>query len=287
MEYDRALYRVYDRCLEGLRDNNTEAADIGRKSCQVLEHISLLSACFFLFCLIFLHTSFVGKAGCLPTVLHNRRNLLNQTNTLIAKDQIMQIDVSDLVSFGADDTGSNPLNEDDLEERLSKIMLNRKSESKNQTKINNGEKIKPKNVSNHDYEFALSYSILSLSDEIRVDHKFEMFNVTLSGHHCFGSSITQSLLPLGGIDTVVLNFVMYTIRKPGFLKTMDGDVYSWDEHDLKPYSNFMEWFGYKLGILFTSLIAFFFLSTTTALLVRVLISSGVVLMFPLFWALQV
>jgi len=92
--------------------------------------------------------------------------------------------------------------------------------------------------------------------------------------------------------------------------------------DIYPYNSVVTWVGFKLGVLFSSLFAFFFLSrclfffswasgcllylqtphrptpspspccrngyfSVTALLVRVLISSGVVVLFPMFWAMQV
>ena len=47
----------------------------------------------------------------------------------------------------------------------------------------------------------------------------------------------------------------------------------------------MKWFGFRLGVVAKSLIAFFFLSTITALVVRVLISSGVIFAFVLWYAL--
>ena len=50
---------------------------------------------------------------------------------------------------------------------------------------------------------------------------------------------------------------------------------------------FLGWVGFKINVLLSSLFAFFFLSSITALLVRVLISSGVVLLFPILWSLQV
>ena len=72
----------------------------------------------------------------------------------------------------------------------------------------------------------------------------------------------------------------------GTLVSSTGDYYSWYSSDIYPYHTVLGWLGFKLGVLLASLFAFFFLSSVTALLVRVLISSGVVLLFPMFWALQ-
>ena len=62
-----------------------------------------------------------------------------------------------------------------------------------------------------------------------------------------------------------------------------NDYYTWGIKDINMYHNITEWISLKMSIIVTSLFAFFALSCTTALLVRVLISSGVVLIFPIFW----
>ena len=75
MEFERAIFRVYERCLEGLRDDDNEA--VNSKSCRAFELISLGGAFFFLLTLIFLHLNFVGRAGCLPTLLSERAVAMN------------------------------------------------------------------------------------------------------------------------------------------------------------------------------------------------------------------
>jgi hypothetical protein len=52
--------------------------------------------------------------------------------------------------------------------------------------------------------------------------------------------------------------------------------------DLHPYHNPGTWLGYKIVMVLKILFSFAILSTTTAVLVRILISSGVVLLFPIF-----
>lgn len=81
---------------------------------------------------------------------------------------------------------------------------------------------------------------------------------------------------------------MYSFNKPGDILSAwpDEAFYRWHSNDLQPYNSPQEWFGFKFSILFNSLLSFFILSTVTALLVRVLISSGVVLLFPLFGCMQ-
>ena len=65
--------------------------------------------------------------------------------------------------------------------------------------------------------------------------------------------------------------------------TAMNDYYAWGPKDINMYESVTDWLSLKISIIITSLFAFLALSCTTALLVRVLISSGVVLIFPIFW----
>lgn len=79
MEFERAIFRVYERCLEGLRDEDNEA--VNSKSCRAFELLSLSGAIFFLLTLIFLHVTFVGRPGCLPMLLEERALAMNLTSS--------------------------------------------------------------------------------------------------------------------------------------------------------------------------------------------------------------
>ena len=138
----------------------------------------------------------------------------------------------------------------------------------------------------YDYEFSTDMGVLELSDAVREKHRFELINVTLSGPACFGSPFAQSMIPVGGIDVVVMNNVMQTLKQGGMLLTTHDEYYYWNRRDIVLYSNAAEWLSFKFNLLLKSVALFFMLSAITALLVRVLISSGVVLLFPIFWCLQ-
>jgi len=138
----------------------------------------------------------------------------------------------------------------------------------------------------HDFEFAFDVGILELSGYLRQVHKFELINVTMLGSDCFGGGYLQSLIPLGGIDTVVMNSLVGTLQRGGMMINNRGDYNLWHERDVHPYYTISGWLGFKFDMLAKSLFLFFLLSTATALLVRMLISSGVVLLFPVFWLIQ-
>ena len=285
MEYERALYRVYERCLEGLRDNSP--SDIGTRTCKMCEYISLSCAVTFFGCLLFLHLGYVGNSGCLYSLLQERATGYNISDFNLRDDQILQIKLDKKSSLQTDESGSdslrnsNNINSEGILENFISHANNKTADSSAKLFLNSI------NGSEYDYEFSMNYLLLSLSPELRRSHNFEVINITYAGTRCFGSKFSQLFLPLGGIDTVILNNLMYTFRKPGYLKTKSDDFYSWDKRDIVPYENIGGWISFKLSILVTSLFAFFLLSATTALLVRVLISSGVVLLFPFFWIIQV
>ena len=40
MEFERAIYRVYERCLDGFRD---DMSDSGSKSCNIFQLVTLIA----------------------------------------------------------------------------------------------------------------------------------------------------------------------------------------------------------------------------------------------------
>lgn len=340
MEFERAIFRVYERCVEGLRDDDNEddRSTINSKSCRFIEALTFILSTFFLFTLIYLHVSFVGQKGCLP-------NLLPYNNgSYLPDDYLLQITLDN--SFTTDDTGVRYVNKanDDQVERLRRKKRNRRLHSdikqpnsnflpfknnqlstehflfrklsflysnfdfsstfywnnvspniaadnssnynhidtSNFTKTSNSTKEKDEY---YDYIFSFHVAELFLPTKIRKDHGFKVVNLTMSGE-CFGSSLAHYLLPLGGLDTVVVNNLMFTFQKPGYVLTSDGEYYDWNKKDIQSHDTAWDWISFKLSVLLVSFFSFALLSTATALLVRILISSGVVLLLPLFYSLQ-
>lgn len=233
---------------------------------------------FLLLSLFVLHSAFVGSSGCLPYMLatDNYTGIASPLNasTLLKYDHILNINVEDRY------LPSKKLNGNNLRKNNMRIDVN----GAGSTVSANASVIHL--PASYDYQFAFEIGELFLPEKIRRSHNFEVVNVTLMGAECFGGSTTQSLVSMGGIDSVVLNALMYTFRRPGNVITAHGDFYRWSAQDIKPLSSGVEWLGFKMGIAFQSVSAFFFLSTVTALLVRILISSGVVLLFPIFHLIQ-
>lgn len=283
MEFERALFRVYERSIEGLlveEDAGRADEPMYKKSCKLFEVIILVMAASFAFVLGYLHTHIVGATGCLPQALTYYNASSGSTQRLaIHADTIIGVDVATSLLHSDDDAlqGSDAANR-----RLRGIwtLLNESSGSQAASGSWNSQY-------EHDYVITFDRSLTFLSDELKASHGFPEFNVTLPvSQECFGGPLLQHLIPVGGLDTVMLNYAMYSTRSPGYMVNKQGEVYHWRAEDYRPYSQPSEWLRYKLSVLCLSVLAFFCISTTTALLVRTLISSGIVIIFPVIWALQ-
>lgn len=268
MEYERALFRVYERCLESFIPNTI--SENTTKTCEVIEHLVMVISMTFLGILIFLHVIFVGNAGCLPEKLQNYALAHNSSSFNFTNDQILQIfiDKSTKDSILYDQS-------DYFRRKLDQNIQNTTNET-----LFNTTTVLP------DFEFANSWAVLRLTPEIRKNHNFELVNITYSSE-CFGTSFQQSFLPFGGIDMVVVNNIMASIPSGGIVSSRSGEIYSWKSPPESQQQNFSDWLSFKLSVLTKGLFSYFILSSSTAILVRILISSGVVLLLPFFWILQV
>ena len=140
--------------------------------------------------------------------------------------------------------------------------------------------IPAKYLMEYDYEFSTDLAVLSLSNELRAKHNFHLINISLDQDTCFGSnSFMQAMSLIGGSDNVVLNNIASTLRKGGMLISSVGDYYIWSHDDIVLYNHAGEWVTFKLGMAMKIFTLFFVMSNATALLVRVLISTGAVIMY--------
>ena len=269
MEYERALFRVYERLMDSVVE--ISAPGSVSKSCRAFEYLILLVGLLCFTCLVILHVSFVGDAGCLPQLLSEYSSIYhNSTSFNFSNDQILQISIDTSDSF--------------FLRRLNELEVF--NETHPGTYSDNSSLTVLEREAKPDFEFAKSWSVLHLDSAIRRSHSFELINISLSADECFGGSLQQLLLPLGGVSTVVANNIQGSLSSDGVLKVLGGDSLSWGRGDTDTASVPSRLFN-KIAIVLSSIFSFFVLSTTTAILVRVLISSGVVLLFPVFGCLQV
>lgn len=336
MEFERAIFRVYEKCLEGLREDEPP---LSPRSCRLIESLVLFTATALLLALIYLHVTFVGNSSCLPMLLQQFPNplpssdqLFNSSTNLTAlnlrSDQILRINVKGgLISSNSGSTSqdeevsilhvgkvsdavtlrkSQPLFAGNILDSFQSLYHNHPNST--EFPANQVSNAHSSRLHDFDYEFGFSigllgkcprqryrllyslssYAYLAIPQEMRWRHNFDTFNVTLAGSECFGNAFTTALLPLGGIDTVIKNIVQNTFKREGAIIAGTGDYYTWSKQDVDLRSlGFMEKLSFKVTVFFLSIFSFFIVSTVTALLVRILISSGVVLLFPMFYMIQV
>lgn len=143
-------------------------------------------------------------------------------------------------------------------------------------------------VNYSDYEFTHDIGLMLLPKKFRKAHNFVVYNVTLPTHQCFGSDLVQLALPSDGLDVVVLNMVSKTFKTTGYLKAAPyNEIREISSNYYTQFSSFATSISNRISILVRSLFSFLFVSTTTSLMIRVLVSSGVVILFPIFWLFTV
>jgi len=152
------------------------------------------------------------------------------------------------------------------------------------------------------YRFSMDDALLYLDEKSALLHNISIVNVTVTerclstgeddGKLTFFSAVGEFLSQIYGMDSVIINQFMYGIRgssgslQTGYLQNLETkERWGWTKQQLESYDgndSVADWILKKIGALIMSLLAFFLITTVTSLIVRVLTSSGVVLMFPLF-----
>ncbi|KAL7473338.1 hypothetical protein ACHAXS_013797 [Conticribra weissflogii] len=152
------------------------------------------------------------------------------------------------------------------------------------------------------YRFSIDDALLFMDTKSAYLHNITLVNITVTerclstgsddGKLSFFSTVGEFLSQIYGMDSVIINQLMYGIRAPdgsfqgGHMQSMETkERWGWRKDQLDSYEpdwSIFDWLLKKIGILSMSLLAFFLITSVTSLIVRVLTSSGVVLMFPLF-----
>ncbi|KAL3766668.1 hypothetical protein ACHAWU_003424 [Discostella pseudostelligera] len=155
------------------------------------------------------------------------------------------------------------------------------------------------------YRFSLDGALLHLDEMSAYLHNITFVNVTVT-ERCLSSgfddgnlsvlkTIGEFLSQIYGMDSIIINQLMYGIRgedgafTSGYVKSMETqEQWGWHSELLVAFENksTMHVAVRKLGVLSMSMLAFFLVTSVTSLIVRVLTSSGVVLMFPIFTLLR-
>lgn len=151
------------------------------------------------------------------------------------------------------------------------------------------------------YRFATDDALIYLDHRASILHNVHVVNVTvtercLSSGSDYGSlslvgRIAEFLAQVFGMDTPIINQLMYGIKshdgkfRNGHLVNLESkEHWTWRRKQMEFYedSEPFAWFMRKSGIVSLSILTFFLLTSVTSIIVRVLTTSGVVLMFPVF-----
>ncbi|KAL7489933.1 hypothetical protein ACHAW6_015663 [Cyclotella cf. meneghiniana] len=193
----------------------------------------------------------------------------------------------------------------DVQHRNLNLKSNRHLEEGNKTQIQNesvDELSSPEFWEDPSYRFSIDDALLYLDEKSIYLHNVTIVNVTVTerclstgsddGELTFLTAVGEFLSQIYGMDSIIINQLMFGItgvdgsHLGGHVQNMETkERWGWRKDQIETYdgnSSIIGWITKKLGILFMSLLAFFLVTSVTSLIVRVLTSSGVVLMFPLF-----
>eukprot|EP00804_Cyclotella_cryptica_P006398 CCRYP_014279-RA/>CCRYP_014279-RA protein AED:0.30 eAED:0.30 QI:401/1/1/1/1/1/4/570/1086 len=182
---------------------------------------------------------------------------------------------------------------------------NRHSEERSNTQIQTedvDELSSPEFWEDPSYRFSIDDALLYLDEKSIYLHNITIVNVTVTerclstgsddGELTFLTAVGEFLSQIYGMDSIIINQLMFGIRSVdgshlgGYVQSMETkERWGWRKDQIEAYdgkTSIAQWIARKLGVLFMSLLAFFLITSVTSLIVRVLTSSGVVLMFPLF-----
>ena len=155
------------------------------------------------------------------------------------------------------------------------------------------------------YRFAIDSSLLYIDENSALLHGINVVNLTVTerclstgsdhGRPTLVTGLGEALSQIYGMDTVIINQLMYGIRlrdgqfTQGHVQSLaTKERWGWQKELLEGYESIsvIHWILRKIATIFMSLLSFVLITSVTSLIVRVLTSSGVVLMFPLFELLR-
>jgi hypothetical protein len=276
MEYERALFRVHERTIEALRYDGPclpgrAFAHVSRPStcCAVIQAAVLLLALTLLSVISYLHVNYVNQPGA----------CLEDAVMLAAQQYPSVIICSTNCSAPPPESGNSTSVQSDIITLPSGVQM----ESDIVLRIgllaeDLAEEFSPL------YTFSFQPIVMLLSEEMREKHDFVSLNVTLDPQ-CFGPPVGAVLLShFVGYDTAMINQLMFTFQSRGLLVS-EANQKEWFWSKSEVFSGRLapagEVAARKILSLGAALVSFFLMTSVTAMLVRVLLSSGVSFMFAL------
>ncbi|CAM9675562.1 unnamed protein product [Chrysoparadoxa australica] len=302
-EHEKALFRVYDRAMEPLRHDipcsHRHPSLKPTRICMGFQYALLMSAAIFALLLGYLHLNFVNVAGCLEGSL---AIAADGAGLLIPPAPAPEMEgiTADAAAVGeATPALNNSSNSTDANyitlssgKRISSdlvigIHIGNRTQDTYAAAVASGE-VNATDFEAH-YMFTGNPVVLFLGEKLRREHNFKSLNVSLEENECWGGDFTRSLLSLTGYDTPVINMFMFTFHSRGMLINTESQAeWFWSSTSIPPRDGWglLDRLSFKVGVATQSVLAFVLVTTVTALVVRILLSSGVVVMFPFLLCLE-
>ena len=290
MEFERVLYRVHASTLASLERNRERLHVRPLNACWIVTELTFVVAVSLLLLSTALHAS-LERGNCLAPQLAEALRVqappgsnASDGGWRLPRDVVVKISLGSLPGDAELIAEANEV----ATRRLSSNGTDAARDDASRWPVHGG-----------DYSLTRRAALLYLEEETFFRaHKVRTVNVTLS-KTCLdaGSSLAAwAHRELLGYDTPVINQAMYGLGSSAILRNdATGEVFRWRRSLVKARAKARggdgglratgRWFVFRFGVAAKSLIAFFFMSTITALVIRVLVSSGVVAAFLLWYGL--
>ena len=135
-----------------------------------------------------------------------------------------------------------------------------------------------------EYEFSRLAAFVLLSEELRQQHIVQAINITLD-HTCITSPTFASFV---GHDTVIINQLLFGLQHGGVLHNlMTEETWNWSDEQIAKHTNrnVFDTIWNLMVLVANGTIGFMLITCLTSLLIRILLSSGVIFIYPVLYAL--
>lgn len=135
-----------------------------------------------------------------------------------------------------------------------------------------------------EYEFSRMGSFIAMNNIFREKHLVETINITL-GDECISSPLLAWMI---GHDTVIINQLLFAFGTGGSLHNLEtNEFWSWTDSQVEKrmdsYLFSMNTLWNLIEIPLDILISFFLVTCITSMLIRILLSSGVIIVYPVLY----
>ena len=279
MHFERTLYRIHENVLWRLTMDDPALAGGGGncgpiKACRTVLTVLWVSIAILAGTLITCHVTHVGSGGCLMEVLqkeiawYNNATGGNATlDTYFTKEAVFRIRIKD-------ETGYDGL--------LGGVF-----------RQSSGDNVDPDPDFAPHYIFSGMPEAVTMGQQLRKAHGFPVYNFTIPVW-CDATGPGAAVVTAGVVsyDPVAVNSAMYSFpgRSGYLLSAVTGEIWNWPavrtmESDVKGVHNGDNGIGtsllIRIGVLLSTFLNFFLMSSMSALFLRILLVSGPAIMWPL------